>query len=125
MISKKFQLPEINEDEVGFITLYFAQLLEENPNKVKSLIMCSTGIGTSELLKVKIGKKIPDIEILDVISTRNIHSVLEKFPNLDLIISTVKLDASVKVPSIVISAMLTVDDQERLLTLVEELQDGK
>lgn len=124
-VSEKFQLPKINEDEIGFITLYFAQILEENPSKVKSLIMCTTGIGTSELLKVKIGKKIPDIEILDVISTRNIHSVLEKFPNVDLIISTVKLDASIEVPSIVISAMLTVDDQERLLTRVGELQDGK
>lgn len=123
--SRQFQLPKINEDEIGFITLYFAQVLEENPNKIKSLIMCTTGIGTSELLKVKIGKKIPDIEILDVISTRNIHSVLVKFPNVDLIISTVKLDASIEVPSIVISAMLTVDDQERLLTRVEELRDGK
>ncbi|MDK2780121.1 MAG: hypothetical protein PWP61_418 [Trichococcus sp.] len=49
--SRQFQLPKINEDEIGFITLYFAQVLEENPNKIKSLIMCTTGIGTSELLK--------------------------------------------------------------------------
>ncbi|MGD1370479.1 PRD domain-containing protein, partial [Enterococcus faecium] len=50
-VSQHFKLPLINADEIGFITLYFARMLETQQLPIQTLIMCTTGIGTSELLK--------------------------------------------------------------------------
>ncbi|MBF5067331.1 transcription antiterminator, partial [Salmonella enterica subsp. enterica serovar Istanbul] len=65
-VSQHFKLPLIKADEIGFITLYFARMLETQQLPIQTLIMCMTGIGTSELLKAKIIKKFPDLNIVDV-----------------------------------------------------------
>lgn len=63
-VSKKYQLPLINQDEIGFITLYFARMLETQQLPIQTLIMCTTGIGTSELLRAKINKKFPELAVV-------------------------------------------------------------
>ena len=120
-MSKLFNLSEINEDEIGFITLYFAQYLEENPKYIDVLIVCTSGIGTSELLKSKISQKFKNINIVDVISTKQLYENPDTYRNIDLIISTVKFKETVRVPNIVISAMLTFDDQDRINNIIEDL----
>ncbi|MBU5582280.1 PRD domain-containing protein, partial [Enterococcus sp. S181_ASV_20] len=47
-VSQHFELPKINEDENGFITLYFARIIETNQLPIRTVIMCTTGVGTSE-----------------------------------------------------------------------------
>lgn len=120
-MSKLFNLSEINEDEIGFITLYFAQYLEENPKYIDVLIVCTSGIGTSELLKSKISQKFKNINIVDVISTKQLYENPDAYRSIDLIISTVKFKETVRVPNIVISAMLTFDDQDRINNIIEDL----
>ncbi|MFW3625377.1 BglG family transcription antiterminator [Aerococcus viridans] len=120
-ISKLFNLSEINEDEIGFITLYFAQYFEENPKYIDVLIVCTSGIGTSELLKSKISQKFKNINIVDVISTKQLYENPDTYRSIDLIISTVKFKETVRVPNIVISAMLTFDDQDRINNIIEDL----
>lgn len=120
-MSKLFNLSEINEDEIGFITLYFAQYFEENPKYIDVLIVCTSGIGTSELLKSKISQKFKNINIVDVISTKQLYENPDTYRNIDLIISTVKFKETVRVPNIVISAMLTFDDQDRINNIIEDL----
>ncbi|PMC80621.1 transcription antiterminator [Aerococcus viridans] len=120
-MSKLFNLSEINEDEIGFIALYFAQYLEENPKYIDVLIVCTSGIGTSELLKSKISQKFKNINIVDVISTKQLYENPDTYQNIDLIISTVKFKETVRVPNIVISAMLTFDDQDRINSIIEDL----
>lgn len=120
-MSKLFNLSEINEDEIGFITLYFAQYLEENPKYIDVLIVCTSGIGTSELLKSKISQKFKNINIVDVISTKQLYENPDTYRSIDLIISTVKFKETVRVPNIVISAMLTFDDQDRINNIIEDL----
>lgn len=120
-MSKLFNLSEINEDEIGFITLYFAQYFEENPKYIDVLIVCTSGIGTSELLKSKISQKFKNINIVDVISTKQLYENPDAYRSIDLIISTVKFKETVRVPNIVISAMLTFDDQDRINNIIEDL----
>jgi activator of the mannose operon (transcriptional antiterminator) len=126
LISKKFNLPDINDDENGFITLYFAKAIEtgQHQRPIKTLIMCTTGIGTSELLKAKVSKKFPEIEIVDVVSSRNTQMLKDKYSDADLILSTVHMKEEVPIPYLLVSAMFTIDDQKRLQGKIEEIYHG-
>lgn len=125
LVSDTFELPTINADENGFITLYFARLVETSRPAIKTLIMCTTGIGTSELLRVKVEKQFPLLEIVAVEATRNVKKNIEKHPDTQLILSTVHLDEHVPVQTLVVSAMLTADDQKRIQQKMEAVwNDG-
>jgi len=126
MVSERFNLPEINDDENGFITLYFAKAIEtgQHLRPIKTLIMCTTGIGTSELLQAKVSKKFPEIEIVDVISTSNTQKSKDKYPEAELILSTVHMKEDVPIPYLLVSAMFTNDDQDRLRKKIEEIYHG-
>lgn len=126
-ISEKFNLPEINEDENGFITLYFAKLIETNQHlpPIRTLIMCTTGIGTSQLLKAKASKKFPELEVVDVISTRNTQMINDDYSDIDLILSTIHIEENVPIPSLLVSAMFTIDDQKRLQKKIEAINNER
>lgn len=67
-----------------FLTLYFVKYKEMIHSKNVLLIMCSSGVGTSELLKVKVRKAF-ELEIVDVLSARKFSKAPEKYQNIDLI----------------------------------------
>ncbi|WP_207302274.1 BglG family transcription antiterminator [Gracilibacillus phocaeensis] len=127
LVSETFNLPVINDDENGFITLYFAKIIETNQHQrpIKTLIMCTTGVGTSELLRAKISKKFPELEIVDVIATRNMRMIQEKYPDVELILSTVQIEEQMPIHFLLVSAMFTVDDQKRLQRKIEEVYHGQ
>ncbi|HGF7459121.1 TPA: transcription antiterminator [Enterococcus faecium] len=122
---EKIKLPLINADEIGFITLYFARMLETQQLPIQTLIMCTTGIGTSELLKAKIIKKFPDLNIVDVIATKNYRTALEKNPNIELILTTVGIRSRLGVHTLLVSAMLTADDQSRIQKKIGEIYNER
>lgn len=124
-ISKNYDLPPIHRDENGFITLYFARILETNTSPIKTIIMCTTGIGTSELLLAKVEKRFPELEVIDVAASRYSKENLRKHPEAELILTTVQLPQDLPIQSLVVSAMLTADDQNRIQRKIEELQHGK
>ncbi|MFR3684325.1 MAG: BglG family transcription antiterminator [Enterococcus sp.] len=121
LISSKYELPRINDDENGFITLYFARIIETNQLPIRTVIMCTTGVGTSELLKVKVGKKFSELEIVDVISSREAKNFLDKYPGVELILTTINLNEEVHTDSLLVSAMFTKDDQDRLQKKIEDI----
>ena len=122
IVSKKFNLPVISDDENGFITLYFARMNEAHQLPIRTLVMCTTGIGTSELLKTKLKKHFPELEIVDVINTREYQQYLEKYPKVELIITTVGLKEKVPIASLLVSAMLTTEDQARIQKTIEGIR---
>ncbi|MBM7652493.1 BglG family transcription antiterminator [Neobacillus cucumis] len=126
LVSNKFNLPAINDDENGFITLYFAKAIEtgQHQRPIKTLIMCTTGIGTSELLKAKVSKKFPELEIVGVVASRNTQMLKEEYREAELILSTVHMKEEVPIPFLLVSAMFTIDDQKRLQGKIEEIYHG-
>jgi len=120
-VSQQYHLPLINEDENGFITLYFARVLETYQLPIKTLIVCTTGVGTSELLKAKVEKNFPELDVMDVIATKNLDQFLKDYPATELVLSTIKLKQSLPVSSLLVSAMLTSDDQGRIQHKIEEM----
>lgn len=119
-VEEIFSLNPISDDENGFITLYFAKMMELNLKKIKCIIVCSTGIGISELLKAKISKSFSEIEIIDVLSAREFMK--EKL-DVDLVISTISLDIDTS-QFLLISGMFTEDDKELLKRKVREIRGG-
>lgn len=124
-VSQHFELPKINEDENGFITLYFARIIETNQLPIRTVIMCTTGVGTSELLRVKIEKKFPELEIVDVVASRDAKHFTEKYPGIDLILTTISVSDMIPIPSLLVNAMFTRDDQTRLQKKIEAIYDER
>ncbi|MDZ5034293.1 hypothetical protein GNF81_16430, partial [Clostridium perfringens] len=84
----------LSEDDIGFLTLHFAASLERmkgKKGKVKRVILvCTTGVGTSLLLKVKLEDRFKDkLDIVDTIPWYEFNENL--FENVDLIITTIPL----------------------------------
>lgn len=125
LVSEKYDLPQISDDENGFITLYFARMLEQSSRKVRTLITCTTGVGTSELLKVKVNKKFPNIDVIEVVSLREVESSINKYEDIDLIITTINLAKPLHIPVVVVSAMFTNVDQDRVSEKLEVIQYAK
>lgn len=82
---------KLNENEIALITIYFgAQLLiDEKP--VKSvLLVCSSGLGTSRLLKVQLEKEFPEIRLNGPI-TKSMYDNLTDISS-EIIFSTIPLN---------------------------------
>ncbi|WP_044642307.1 BglG family transcription antiterminator [Risungbinella massiliensis] len=108
------------EDEVGYLTLHFQAALERMENKedqYSALLVCTTGIGTLQLLSSKIQKRFPMIQIADTIASYELEEALERHEP-DMIISTIKLPQLTKVPHIVVSPILTQEEQDLVQALV-------
>lgn len=124
-ISEVHQLPPINSDENGFITLYFARMLETQQLPIQTLIMCTTGIGTSELLRAKVNKNFPKLTIVDVIATKNYHCALKKNPGIELILTTIGIKDKLPARTLLVSGMLMADDQTRIQRKIEEIYNER
>lgn len=91
-------LSDIPESEIAYITMHIAAALEKNilDDKVKVVIACHTGIGTSRLLMSIIQKEFKNIEVLGTTSSININREKLKEKKIDFIISTVELNVDYK-----------------------------
>lgn len=81
----------LNENEVGLIAIYFgAHLLNQNNKYPEILLVCSSGLGTSQLLKNQLATIFPDCLLQGPITKRDyddfetIHS--------DVVVSTIPLE---------------------------------
>jgi activator of the mannose operon (transcriptional antiterminator) len=114
-IERNFSLNEIiSDDEVGFITLYFANYFETLPRSKKALIMCASGIGTSKLLYIKVHKAFPDLIIEDVISKTDYEKKTAKYTDIDLIITTVDVKPRNHAKVVLSSAIFSKADRKRV-----------
>lgn len=89
IFEEKFNI-SINEDEIGYITLHIAVAIERLSKKIKTTIVCSSGIGTSQLVANRLKRKIEDIQIMRIVPLGNLdQNVINES---DLIISTVPIN---------------------------------
>ena len=121
ILAKEYGLPEISADEVGFLSLYIAKYMESSKKPKKAIVICTTGLGSSELISAKIRKDLPELEILDVISNLNLEESLAKHPDVDILISTINLPKQKQIPQVLVSAMFTGKDKDK----VEEALRGR
>ncbi|MDQ0112161.1 BglG family transcription antiterminator [Paenibacillus harenae] len=82
----------VPDEEIGYIVMHFGASLErlkQFPRKIRAVLVCTSGIGSSKLLAVRITKKLPQIELIGHYSWYEAARLPSN--QYDLIISTVDL----------------------------------
>lgn len=86
-----FQPIKIPEDEIGYIVIYFIASMDYlSKNSISVLVVCSTGIGSSKMLRNRLEREFSEIDVKKIISLHKLHD--EDLKQYDFIISTVPLD---------------------------------
>ncbi len=114
----------MTEEDIGYIALHFAASLERSimNNSLKAIIVCSSGVGTAELLKTRITKKFQNIAIKGVYPAYILDSL--ELSDIDLIISTVNLEGvNLEKEVINVSPLLTDEDEEKINEHIKKQRD--
>ncbi|NTW95432.1 MAG: transcription antiterminator [Erysipelotrichaceae bacterium] len=106
---------EMPANEIAYLALHFAAARERNIKPIRVLVMCASGLGTSQLIVAKLKRAFNNLEIVDVTSTMDVSKYDETM--IDLIISTVAVQSKVK--TIVINALLPQYDMNTIREVVE------
>ena len=91
-IIEKYVERKITDVEITYITIHICVAMERKKNQEIAfhvVVVCSGGIGTSQLLLAKL-KSHYNFQIVDIISSHDEKNILES--HADLIISTVPLN---------------------------------
>ena len=108
---------EMPPNEIAYLALHFAAARERNIKPIRTLVMCASGLGTSQLIVAKLKRAFNNLEIVDVTSAMDVSAYDES--TIDLIISTVAVASKVK--TIVINPLLPQYD----MNAIREIVDGK
>jgi mannitol operon transcriptional antiterminator len=107
---------EINKQEVSYLTLHFASMMErlrEDAELPKILVVCIEGIAISKYLAASIANLF-NIKEIDTLPVRQInHSILDQY---DLVVSTVQLPKLDPNKVIQVNSILSQEDIDQLKT---------
>ncbi|CAG9295034.1 BglG family transcription antiterminator [Celerinatantimonas diazotrophica] len=102
----------VSDDEVGYLAVHFQAAVERQITHKRVLLVCSTGIGTSHLLRSRILRAFPDWEIVATVPSDQLPSVTQQMTP-DLIISTVHVP-EIETPVVYVTAFLNDTDLQRI-----------
>lgn len=115
---------EINEHEVGFIALHIGGAIERRLSGPSACIVCDYGVGISHILKEKISRALPEIEITSVFSGRDIADI--KKEQCDFVISTIPLDAyRMNTDVVTVGHLLDESDIAKLEEQMRKVRSGR
>lgn len=107
---------EINDDEIGYLTIHFGAAIERERfsgiTLPRVVIVCNTGIGTSELLSVQI-QSMFEVSIVAVVSKRKLEEILDS-EEIDVIISTLPIENVKGIKVIYVNPILSEDNIKEL-----------
>ena len=113
----------VPDDEISFLVMHFAASVERTyraRRRIRTIVFCSSGIGTSKMLASRLQREIPEIDIVDNVSVFEVH-LLDK-SKYDLIISTVMLPIDPD-KYIWVSPLLSVDELKRIRQKIMQLSN--
>ena len=104
------------------LNIFEKYYLEITTNK-RVLLVCLTGIGTSELLKVRIQQKVPNLNIIGTMSNRQARKSQDYIAgNTDLILTTIDtpIEEIGNIPIMIISSLLSENDVQKIKYILEK-----
>ena len=115
------QLMEMTDDEVTYVLLHFEAALvgdgSERRRHANVVVVCSTGVGTAELLVAELRRSF-DVNIIANVPSHRARGLVGDV-GIDLVVSTVELDVSV--PCVVVRPIPREDDMDRIACALREL----
>ncbi|ORX23272.1 transcription antiterminator BglG [Thermoanaerobacterium sp. PSU-2] len=120
-VFEKYIGKKAGEEELGYITLHLGAAFERAKKPLRALVVCSSGIGTSQLLAVRLERWFRNIEVVDIVSSLSLNDVMSD--NVDFIISTVSVESNK--PVINITPLLTQSDIKKLENFIDEYYESK
>ena len=112
----------LSEHEIGLITLCIKNAQSMALKKVRVAIVCNYGIGISQFVAQKIKRAITQVDIVDIISVRELNRLDENF--CDLVITTVPLNRD-KETTIQVNDVLLPYDLSLIKETVKKMQKNK
>lgn len=111
-LGKQYEI-KIPEEEIGHLAFFVAASIERimqdrKKQKIRVMLVCSTGIGTSQFIMARLTRIFPDMDIIDVMSASKAKEDL-KPDTQEVIISTVPLSME-GIEVIYVSPILDHDD---------------
>lgn len=121
-VLREFIAPrEIPESEIGYIAMHFAaaEQLQENEQKIRAVVICPAGIGTSKVLSVNLMRLFGNLEIRRIISAFDIDEEQLRQEGIDLIISTTEIQTDF--PHLRVGMILQTQDKLMIQNTIEEI----
>lgn len=119
----------IPDDEIAYIAIHFITAIESRILKyisVNVLTVCPTGYGASRLLATNLINHFTNIEIVNNASIMNLNRDLLEKNNVDLIISTIKIDGILEeneIKEFEYIEMPAIPDEDDYLSLTNKLRE--
>ena len=115
---------EINENEIAYLALHIGGAIERQMFSLSACIVCDYGIGVSQILREKLVRTIPELDITNVYSVRDIRRI--KGEHCDMIVTTTPLDMyRLNKPVAQIGHLLGDRDIETLHRLMKQIRTEK
>lgn len=131
IIEKKFSL-QLTDDEISFLTIHFQVALEKTKVAKHILIVCPTGLGTSQLIFQKIKQVLPARFSLEIVELNKLEKI--DLSLIDLLIAAVHLP-DINIPTVYVSPLPTsseiilineklsyIDNEDRTFSLIAKEQ---
>ncbi|ACL70762.1 BglG family transcription antiterminator [Halothermothrix orenii] len=114
----------ISSDEIGYITLHLGAALERSKSsrKLRVVLVCSSGVGTTNLLSSRLSKEFSEIKICNVVSVIQLENNEVDLKNIDLIITTIPLDID-DILVLQVNPLLSQKDKKNVKAIIQSKRD--
>lgn len=110
---------DVPDEEIGYLVMHFGSVLIERQERksLSALVVCSSGIGTSKMLAMRVQREIPEIKECKNVSLFELHQM--DYKQYDLILSTIRLP-EIEKGYIVVNPILSVDEIEKVKAYIQQ-----
>lgn len=123
LLRKWYPKYTLTVDEACFIALYFQTSMEKkNQEKFRVLVVCSSGVGTSQMVVTRLKKQVRNLEVIDHIAASYLTHEMIISLNIDFIITTVHIDrGKVEIPVVPISVLVNQLDVQHVQAQIDQM----
>ncbi len=117
----------VPDEEIGYLAMHFGAAIERyrkaqhQEQKLRTGIVCSSGIGTSSLLYSRVSKLFTNLELVGQFSKEDVLLGKLEALGIDLLISTIFLEQS-NFPCIKVNPLLLDEDVEKIIQVTNILK---
>ncbi|EOC99656.1 BglG family transcription antiterminator [Caldisalinibacter kiritimatiensis] len=122
VLFEKFFGVKVTEEEIGYLSIHIGAALERLNKKTRAIVVCSSGIGTAQLVAVRLEKEIHGLEIVDITSVHEVDKINPK--DFDIVITTIPFKYTSK-PTVQISVFVNANDIERVKKYIKNVENTR